>query len=119
MDTFYLIITIVAALANAYAASLNFVGADSVKVVADRVRVSERWMIPFGMLLAVGAGGLLAGLAVPMLGAAAAAWLVVYFVCALGAHIRAHDRGVGGAIGFLVLAATALAATLASHGGLV
>jgi len=31
--------TILAALANGYAASLDFVGAESVKVVADRVRV--------------------------------------------------------------------------------
>jgi hypothetical protein len=34
----YLIATILAAVANAYAASLNFAGAESVKVVADRVR---------------------------------------------------------------------------------
>jgi hypothetical protein len=115
MYIFYLVITIVAALANAYAASMNFAGAESVKVVADRVRVSQRWMIPFGILLAAGAGGLLLGLVVPVLGAAAAACLVLYFICALSAHIRAHDRGVGGAISFLVLAAAALAATLAYH----
>ena len=47
MHTTYVVITILAALANCYAASLNFVGAESVKVVADRVRVSRRWMIPF------------------------------------------------------------------------
>ena len=38
--------------ANAYAAALNFVGAESVKLVADRVRVSRGWMVPLGTLLA-------------------------------------------------------------------
>jgi hypothetical protein len=42
MHVTYVVITILAALANGYAASLNFVGAASVKVVADRVRVSHQ-----------------------------------------------------------------------------
>jgi DoxX-like protein len=115
MHIFYLVITVVAALANGYAASLNFAGAESVRIVAERVRVSQQWMIPLGILLAAGAGGLLVGLAVPLLGAAAAAGLVLYFICALGAHVRAHDRGVGGAVSFLVLAGASLAATLTYH----
>src|SRR5689334_13755121 len=102
MYIFYIVTTAVAALANGYAAFMNFVGAESVKLVADKVHVSQRWMVPFGTLLAAGAGGLLVGLAVPFLGAAAAACLVLYFICALGAHIRARDTGVGGAISFLV-----------------
>ena len=44
----YVAITSLAALANGYAASLNFVGAQSVKVVADQVQVSQKWMVPFG-----------------------------------------------------------------------
>jgi hypothetical protein len=115
MYIFYVATTAVVALANAYAASLNFVGAESVKLVADRVQVSQKWMLPLGTLLAAGAGGLLVGLAVPVLGVAAAIGLVLYFVCALGAHMRVHDRGVGGAISFLVLAALALASTVAYH----
>ena len=109
----YVLISVLAALANGYAASLNFVGAESVEVVADRVRVSRKWMIPLGMLLASGAVGLLVGLAVPALGTAAAAGLVLYFACALSAHVRVRDRGVGGAVGFLVLALAALIADLA------
>jgi hypothetical protein len=65
MHATYIIITIIAALANGYAASLNFAGAESVKITADRVRVSQRWMIPSGILLASGALGLLLGFAVP------------------------------------------------------
>ena len=56
MHVTYLAITILAALANGYAATLNFVGAESVKVVADRVQVSRAWMVPLGTLLAAGAG---------------------------------------------------------------
>jgi hypothetical protein len=111
----YLVITILAALANGYAASLNFVGAESVKVVADRVRVRQRWMIPFGTLLAAGAVGLLAGFAVPALGTAAAIGLVLYFVCAVTAHLRVRDRQLGGAVFFLFLAAAALATGVAYH----
>jgi len=116
MDILHVVILVVAALAYGYAATLNFVGAESVKIVADRVHVSERWMIPFGILLASGAIGLLIGLAVPVVGIAAASGLVVYFVCALSAHIRAHDPGFGGAIAFLVLALAALAMEVAYRG---
>jgi hypothetical protein len=115
MHITYLVITILAALAYSYAASLNFVGAESVKVVADKVRVSHKWMIPFGMLLASGAVGLLIGLAVPALGTAAAIGLIAYFLCALGAHVRVRDRQIVGAVSFLVLAVAALIAGLGYH----
>jgi hypothetical protein len=111
----YLVATILAAAANAYAASLNFAGAESVKVVADRVQVSQRWMVPFGTLLAAGAVGLLTGFVVPALGAAAAIGLVVYFICAVAAHLRVGDRQIGGAVFFLLLAAAALTTHVAYH----
>ena len=116
MYGFYLVLTVLAALANGYAASLSLARAESVKDVADRVQVSQRWMIPFGILLALGAVGLGIGLVVPVLGIAAAIGLVLYFVCALGAHLRVHDRGIGGAVGFLVLALAVLAADIADRG---
>ncbi len=115
MHVTYLIITILAALANGYAAVLNFAGAEAVKVVADKVRVSQEWMIPFGILLASGALGLLIGFVVPVLGTAAAIGLVLYFICALGAHLRARDAGIGGALSFLVLAVAALITNLSYH----
>lgn len=115
MDIFYVVIIVLAAVAYGYAATLNFVGAESVKLVASRVRVSEKWMIPLGILLASGAAGLLISLAVPAFGIVAASGLVVYFICALGAHIRVHDRGVGGAIFFLMLAFAVLAVEIVAH----
>jgi hypothetical protein len=115
MHVTYLVTTILAALANGYAASVNFVGAESVKVVADRVRVSRGWMVPLGTLLACGAVGVLAGFAVPALGTAAAIGLVLYFICAVSAHLRVRDRQVGGAVFFLLLAAATLTTGLAYH----
>jgi hypothetical protein len=117
MHATYLVITSLTALALGYAAGLNFVGAESVKVVADRVRVSRRWMIPFGTLLASGAIGLLAGFVVPALGTAAAIGLVLYFICAVSAHLRVRDRQIGGAVCFLLLSAAALITGLAYHHG--
>jgi hypothetical protein len=115
MHATYLVTTMLAALANGYAASLNFVGAESVKVVADRIQVSRGWMVPLGMLLFSGAVGLLAGFAVPALGTAAATGLVLYFICALTAHFRARDRRIGGAVFFLLLAAAALTTDVGYH----
>jgi hypothetical protein len=115
MHIAYVVVTVVVALANSYAAALNFAGAESVKVVADEVRVSRKWMIPFGTLLASGAAGLLAGFAVPVLGTAAAIGLVVYFICAVSAHARVSAPKVAGAVGFLVMAVTALVVGLGYH----
>jgi hypothetical protein len=115
MHVTYLVTTILAVLANGYAASLNFAGAESVKVVADRVQVSRGWMVPLGTLLASGAVGLLSGLAVPALGTAAATGLVLYFICAVTAHLRVRDRQIGRAVFFLLLAAAALTTDVAYH----
>ena len=115
MYVLYVVVTLVAALVNGYAASLDFVGAESVQLVADRVHVSRRWMVPLGALLASGAAGLLAGFALPALGAAAAIGLIVYFICAVSAHLRVGDRGIGPAVFFLLLAASALVTNLAYH----
>jgi len=115
MQVTYLATTILAALANGCAASLSFVGAQSVKAVADRVGVSRAWMVPLGTLLAAGAVGLLTGIAVPALGTAAAIGLVLYFICAVTAHLRVRDRQIGGAVFFLLVAAAALTTGVAYH----
>ena len=116
MHIIYIVVTLLAAVATGYAACLNFVRAESVKAVADRLRMSRTWMIPLGILLAAGASGLLVGFAVPALGTAAAIGLIVYFVCALSAHIRARDPQVGGAVTFLMLEVAALISDVAYHG---
>lgn len=115
MHITYIIITALAAAAYGYAAVLNFVGAQSVQAVAEKVHVSTRWMIPLGTLLAAGAAGLLIGFVVPVLGTAAAIGLVLYFLCALSAHARVRDPGVGAAVSFLALAVVTLVTGLEYH----
>ncbi|MGP3936628.1 DoxX family protein [Nonomuraea sp. KM88] len=59
----------------------------------DRAGVPESWLVwPIGVLKLLGALGLALGLlGVPLAGTAAAAGLVLYFVCALFAHLRVRD----------------------------
>ncbi len=115
MHIAYFVVTTLAALLIGYTALMNFIGAEFVKVVAAKVQVSQKWMVPFGILLAAGAVGLALGLAVPALGVAAAIGLIAYFTCALGAHFRVGDRNVGGAITFLLLAVAALVTDVGYH----
>lgn len=53
--------------------------------------VPESWLNGLAALLIAGALGLIAGIFWPMAGLAAAGGLVIYFVLAVGFHIRAND----------------------------
>jgi hypothetical protein len=109
----YIAVTLLASAANSYAAYLNFIGNESIKATADKMRVPQSWRIPLGALLAAGALGLLVGFAVPLLGTLAAVGLVLYFLGAFGAHLRAHNYQFGAWAPFLSLAVAALAVNLA------
>ena len=82
--------------------------------------VPESWLtFPIGTLKTAGAVGLLLGvIGVPLVGTAAAAGLILFFVCALYTHLRAGDYSpqFGLAIGFLLLAGAALGLDLATAG---
>ena len=81
-----------------------------VKTIHETVGVPLKY---FPMLAAcefAGALGLVAGIWVAPIGIAAAVGLVVYFVGAVGSHLRVGDvKGIGSAAFMLVLAAAALA----------
>jgi uncharacterized membrane protein len=107
----YIAVTVVAAIAYANAAVLNFTHNKSVAQTAERLGVPQSWMVRLGSLLAAGSVGLVVGFAVPTLGTAAACGLVLYFVCAAGAHIRARDTRLISWVNwgvFLLLAVAAL-----------
>lgn len=114
MDVAYHVVTVLAALAFASASCLNFIHHKMVVATAQRVRVPQSWMLPLGILLAAGAIGLLAGFAVRPIGIAAAVGLALYFVCAVGAHLRVRDYQLGNVAVFLSLAVAALAVNLSS-----
>ncbi|HEY7100548.1 MAG TPA: DoxX family protein [Mycobacteriales bacterium] len=118
MQAAYLSCTCLAALACAYAVYLNLTHATSIINTAERLEIPVSLTVPFAILLGSAAAGLLAGLAVPALGTAAAAGLVAYFLIAVTAHLRAHDFRLAWPLLYLSLAGAALATGLAHHGPL-
>lgn len=116
MSAACLVVTLIAAAVNGLAATANFIGHDYPRSQADKLSVPRSWMRPLGALLAAGALGLLAELAVPAIGMLAATGLVLYFLGALCAHLRVHDYQLGFWAVFFCLPVTALTVNLASHG---
>lgn len=117
----FIAVTVAAAIAYAYAAVLNFTHDKSVAETAERLRVPVSWQVWLGFPLAAGSLGLVAGFGVPALGTAAACGLVLYFLCAVGAHIRARDTRLLAWVNwaaFFSLAVGALVVGLAYHGHL-
>lgn len=108
MLTTYLIVTIVAAAANIFSATCDFVRYKQVSIAMAKAGVPESWMTPLGILKAAGALGLLAGIGLPVIGTAAAIGLVLFFIGAIITHLRARDYSFGPAVVFLLLAIAAL-----------
>ena len=114
MFTAYLAVTLLAAAANIFSATLDFIRYKQILINMAKVGVSDSWITTFGALKAAGALGLLVGIGVPLIGIAAASGLVLFFIGAVVTHLRAHDYSFGLAIVFLVLAVAALIMRLAS-----
>lgn len=112
----YLTVTLIGALFNGAAAVTYLIGHEYPKTQADMKGIPRKWVPVLGMLLAAGTAGLLAGLAVPVLGTLAACGLVLYFVGAVIAHLRVGSRNIVGGIVFLATAVAALVLGLAHHG---
>ena len=111
----YIVFAVVAAMANTWAASTDFLRTSSAVDNATRVEVPLSWLLPLGVLKAAGALGLLLGIAVPEIGVAAAIGLILFFVCAVFAHLRVRWYStIPFPAGFLLLAVGALLTRLAS-----
>lgn len=118
MFTAYVAISILAAVANAFSATLDFVRYKQVSINMARAGVPESWMTMLGILKAAGALGLLVGIGVPLIGTAAAVGLTLFFVAAIITHLRAHDYSFGLAAVFLLLAVAALVQGLCARGSM-
>src|SRR6266436_557603 len=116
MFTAYLIVTVLAAAANIFSATLDFIRFKQILINMAKVGVSESWITMLGALKAAGALGLLVGLRVPLIGAAAAVGLILFFVAAIITHLRARDYSFGLAVVFLLLAVPALVLGLYARG---
>jgi DoxX-like family len=76
---------------NAFAAIADLLRAGFVAKTAGEVGVARSWLPLLGALKGAAVIGLLLGiLGVPIIGTAAAAGLVVFFIGALTAHVRAR-----------------------------
>ncbi|MFD4669526.1 DoxX family protein [Lentzea sp. NPDC058450] len=91
VQTYYLAITAVAVVANTLASIVDFARAEWVLANMTRYGVPHRWLFLLGVAKAAGAVGLLAGVAVPLLGIAAAAGLSLYFVGAVVTVVRSRS----------------------------
>ena len=90
MSTAYVVVTVLGAVLAGFSAASVFFGAEwTVKPLAD-YGVPRAWWPWLGAAKAAGAAGLLAGLAVPVIGVAAAAGLVLYFLGAVVTVLRAR-----------------------------
>jgi DoxX-like family len=104
----YIIITVLAAAANTYAAINDVTRPQWLLTNMTKLGVRDSWLTPLGILKAAGALGLLVGIGVPWIGTAAAVGLTFFFVGALITHLRARDYSVGFPLMFLLLAVAAL-----------
>jgi hypothetical protein len=115
MFTAYVLITLLAAAANVYGATVDFARSEWILVNMTKYGVPHSWLQSLGAAKALGALGLLVGIVIPPVGLAAAVGLTLYFVGALGTVLRARvyaDFPYPG--GYLLLAVASLVLRLAS-----
>ena len=80
-----------------------------VKVIHEQVGVPMKYFALLAACEIAGAVGLVAGIWWPLIGLAAWILVVLYFVAAIGSHLRVADvKGLGPAAFMLTLAAAAL-----------
>jgi hypothetical protein len=113
----YIIVTLLAAAANIYAATNDFTRPQWLLANMTKLGVRELWLTKLGLLKAAGALGVLVGIRVPLIGVAAAVGLILFFVGAIITHLRARDYySLGTPVGFLLLAIAALTLELYAWG---
>ncbi|GAA3254733.1 DoxX family protein [Nonomuraea helvata] len=94
MSIAYVTLAVVTITANLGIAVADFARAKFVLANAAEVNVPQAWLPTLGALKAAGSAGLLLGLlGVPAVGRMAAAGLVLFFVGAVVAHVRARAYG--------------------------
>ena len=112
----YIVVTLGAIALNVFSATCDFLRWERIVVAMRKAGVPESWLPTLGVLKAAGAIGLLAGFWFPVLGSAAAIGIMLFFVCAIVIHLRAHDTSFGLAATFLLFAAGSFILELALRG---
>jgi hypothetical protein len=115
MHLAFLIVVILTAALNFYAATNDFTRPAWIVGNMKTLGIEERWLPALGILKALGAAGLLVGIAVPAIGVAAAAGLVLFFVGAMASALRVRWYAhLPFPLAWLVLAGAALVLRLRS-----
>lgn len=104
----YVVVSMLLAITLAGIAAADFTRHQQVLVNMAKAGVPESWLTPLGFLHAAGALGLLVGIRVPLVGQAAAACLVLFFVGAVIAHLRVREYTLAPAVALLLLSVAAL-----------
>ena len=86
----YVAVAVLAAGAYGYAAAADFVRPGWIVANMSRLGVPDSWTPYLGVLKGLGALGLVVGIAVPLIGVAAAVGLVLFFVGAVVTAVRAR-----------------------------
>ncbi|RDI63881.1 DoxX family protein [Nocardia pseudobrasiliensis] len=103
-----LILSVLLALAMLHSGVMKFVRPAWIRRFAEAVHLTTPQLAVLGSLQIAATIGLLWGIWFPPFAIAAAIGLVLYFVGAIGAHIRSGDRNMVGATGFLALSIATL-----------
>jgi hypothetical protein len=91
MSTLYLVLAITFGVLNLGSGIGAMVRLKVILPLMDGANVPQSMLVfPIGVLKAVGGLGLLAGLAFPLVGTAAAAGLVLFWTCAVHTHVLAN-----------------------------
>lgn len=113
MTTVYVVVVVATVVANIGVAVTDVVAAPWVLRNSTEVGVPRSWLPWLAALKAAGGVGLIAGFWLPLIGFAAAVGLVLFFVGAVGAHVRAKVfHNIGFPVTYLALAVGTLALTV-------
>ncbi|MFD7444657.1 DoxX family protein [Streptomyces sp. NPDC059909] len=110
----YAVVGSLLALVLVASATFTFTRNPAVVASMGKAGVPDSWFPRLATLKAAGAVGLLAGLAVPFIGVAAAIGVVLYFIGAAIMHVRAKDYALAVPVVLAVMAAAALVLRIAS-----
>lgn len=86
----YVVVTVLAAGCNAWAAYVDFAGAEWVIENMKRYGIPHSWLFSLGAIKALGAIGLTIGIGVPPIGVAASLGLTLYFIGAIATVLRSQ-----------------------------
>ncbi|MGW6290900.1 DoxX family protein [Streptomyces sp. NPDC055107] len=105
----YAVAGVLLAFALGASSVLTFTRNEAITASMGKVGVPGTWFPWLASLKAAGALGLLVGLGVPLIGAAAAVGVVLYFIGAVVTHLRVKDYEIAPPVVLALLAVAALA----------